>query len=116
MGLGLQRAPVTTRLSSNRAPMLLRQLMPAERARHAYCETRRSTATAQTTLNRRNNPIPQILQQCLGHPCWPPSPEPILNQNSRANAILANPVAVKNSLSAFNANGWSAILVLCQPD
>jgi len=60
--VGLRRALVPARLSGNCAPMLARKLVPADRARNAHSKPRRSAATAQTPVNRRDDPITQILR------------------------------------------------------
>jgi len=39
-----------------------RKLVPADRARHTHSKPRRSTAMAQAPVNRRDDPITQILR------------------------------------------------------
>jgi hypothetical protein len=98
MGVGLRGTLVATGLSGNRTTLFARQLMPADRARHAHPKPCRSTAAAHTAINCRDHTITQILRECFGHPCRPPSPSLILNQNSRADGIPADSAAVENAL------------------
>ena len=62
MDVRLRRTLVTARLLRHHTPMLARKLVPADRTRHTHAEPPRSTAAAQAAVNRRNDPITQILR------------------------------------------------------
>src|SRR5579859_5540491 len=59
----------------------------AHRARGRDPEPLRCRTARHPTLNRSDDPDPQILRQRLGHACWPPCPARSVNQNSRPLGI-----------------------------
>src|SRR6516165_8467756 len=70
--LDTPRALVATHpLGSGRAT-LAPFLDKAHRARDRDPEPFRRCVARHSTLNRSDNPDPQILRQWLGHACWPP--------------------------------------------
>jgi hypothetical protein len=62
MGIGLRRTLIASGLTCHCAAMLKGHLPPPDRGRRAYPEPSRRRTAAQPTLNRSNNPIPQILR------------------------------------------------------
>jgi len=56
------RTLASTRFSGNRPDMLACRLSPTDRTRNAHSKPRRCSATTQTVINRRDNPITQILR------------------------------------------------------
>jgi len=81
-----RRTLVSTRLSGDRAAMLAHRLSLADRVRNAHSRPRRRDTTARTAINRRDDPIAQILRQCISYPGRTPSPAP--DHNLQAIEIL----------------------------
>jgi hypothetical protein len=81
---GNRLRPVPADLARRNAAGRTHALYPFDRRAHPHAELRRRSAARQATaLNRRNHPLAKIdrVSSAFAHPCRPPSPASMLNQN-----------------------------------
>jgi hypothetical protein len=81
------RAVIAAHRLGDKTTLVLPSIDPLDHRADRNRKTTRRTLTRQTTRNRPNNPLPQVLRIWSCHACWPPSPARSLNHNAAPKGI-----------------------------
>ena len=93
-----------------RSPRITPLCALADGRRRRNAKTSRRRTAAHPAIHRCQQPHTQIHRKRLSHPCWPPSPAQIMDQNSRGRGIPPRSRTVEKRSSPTN---WRCFAKSC---